>query len=150
MVLTRITRLSLVPNKIIKHLRYWKKYFLCNIFYSFYLPGGGPIPPPPILVGALWPRHESRLGPSFVSARDPSGLERSLKNAPPVTARPTVPRPVSVMEDPWVELLLKSAKFYGSLTTFAGLRGIDMYCHPGHLRLGLLVNWSFSAAWSGI
>ena len=35
-------------------------------------------------------------------------------------------------------------------TTFAGLRGIAMYCHPGHLRLGLLVNWSFSASWSGI
>ena len=28
--------------------------------------------------------------------------------------------------------------------------GILMYCHPGHLRLGLGVSMSCSAAWSGI
>ena len=54
-----------------------------------------PMPPPPMFVGALCPRQVSRLGPSFVRARDPSGLDRSLKNAPPVTARPIVPKVVS-------------------------------------------------------
>ena len=38
---------------------------------------------------------------SLVSAREPSGLLRSLKKAPPVTAMPIVPRPVSVMLAPW-------------------------------------------------
>ena len=85
-----------------------------------------PVPPP--IIGALWPKQESREGPSLGIARDPSGFERWLKNAPPigtvslsktkrgaiifillnesaakkgcwpVTASPIVPRPVSVTE----------------------------------------------------
>ena len=99
------------------------------------VPPGGGLPPPPPLdpVGALCPRHESREVPSLAMAREPSGLERSLKKTPPVTASPMVPRPVSVMEDP-----------------LPGLIGMEMNCQPGHLRLGLAFNMSCSAAWSGI
>ena len=121
MILTSIVRLSLIPCKMflihIRHDEFHRKYFV-------YLPGGGPIPPPPILVGALWPRHESRLGPSFVSASEPSGLERSLKNAPPVTARPTVPRRVSVKEEPWKELMKTEHKIlYHLVHYFCRIKG---------------------------
>ena len=37
-------------------------------------------------MGALWPRQESREGPSLGMAREPSGLERWLKKAPPESA----------------------------------------------------------------
>ena len=37
-------------------------------------------------MGALWPRQESREGPSLGMAREPSGLERWLKKAPPGSA----------------------------------------------------------------
>ena len=69
----------------------------------YLLPGGGGPPPggpPAPPAGALWPRQESREGPSLGSAKEPSGFERSLKNAPPVMARPIVPSPVEVAEDP--------------------------------------------------
>ena len=84
--------------------------------------------PAPPIIGALCPKQESSEGPSLGIARDPSGFERWLKNAPPigtvslsktkrvqlsfvllnvtecykkgwpVTASPIVPRPVSVTE----------------------------------------------------
>ena len=41
-----------------------------------------PVPPP--IIGALCPKQESREGPSLGIARDPSGFERWLKNAPPI------------------------------------------------------------------
>ena len=101
----------------------------------YLLPGGPPPggPPAGLTAGALWPRQESREGPSFGSAKEPSGLERSLKNAPPVMARPMVPSPVEVAEDP-----------------FAGSIGSWINCQPGHLTLGLVCSWSDSAGWSGI
>merc|ERR1712215_148583 len=81
---------------------------------------------------ALWPKHESNEGPSFVKASDPSGFERWLKNWPPVTARPVTPMPVST-----------------GLAALAGFRGICMYCHLSHRVLGMVTSWSCSASWSG-
>ena len=37
---------------------------------------------------------------SLVSAREPSGLLRSLKKTPPVTARPMAPMPLAVRLEP--------------------------------------------------
>ena len=41
-------------------------------------------PAPPPIIGALCPKQESSEGPSLGIARDPSGFERWLKNAPPI------------------------------------------------------------------
>ena len=79
--------------------------------------------------------QESRDGPSLGSASEPSGLDKSLKNTPPVTASPIVPKVVSVKLVPYENLYyLYSAKIF---KTFAGFTGSSINCHPGHLMLGL-------------
>ena len=56
----------------------------------------------------------------------------------------------SVSEGSALKFILQKNIFFIKILTLTGSMGILMYCHPGHLRLGLGVSMSCSAAWSGI